>query len=344
MNHLFERTVTLDGKFQVGAVVAHHIYLCCRQLVAFHLVNPSFNRLYDFRTIKRIDMIPSFSVAAITGEEAAIMNAFKRTTEVIALRIERIARMFDVPSAVFTHFGDIDIQTAHSVSVSVAGEIEVAIGTEGGEFFIARRVDRCSDILDATIASSCDANAPDILAAFAARHVADEIQPVAIRREGRVGEIGQCVFGEFHLRGFSPCSIRAVAHGDGGIAGIRRVGDTLGDKHLTIVSRECWRTLVEFGIQACTDGFWLTPFPFVVLLAVEDVTRLGACDAAQFVTLCLVAGGSPIELVVLVAKEHRRIVGTARVEDFHLLHLVSGSVCLLLGCRLRRLQTCVGCS
>ena len=92
-NLLFERSVALYAQFEVGAVVAHHVHLCGRQLVGIHLIHPSFHRLHDFRILKAVDVVVATPVAPVRREEPAVVQSLKRHAEVVALRVQRKSRV-----------------------------------------------------------------------------------------------------------------------------------------------------------------------------------------------------------------------------------------------------------
>ena len=110
-------------------------------------------------------------------------------------------------------------------------------------------------------------------------------------------------------------------------------------KHLALVNREAAGALVEVAVQSRFYLLWLAPFALVVFLREEYVACLCARYARNLVALSLVACRREVELVVLVAEEHGRIVGASRVEDVHFLHCVARAVLLPFGCLLCRLQS-----
>ena len=52
------------------------------------------------------------------------------------------------------HLGNIDVESAQS-EMSVAAEVQVAIGTEGGKHLVARSVDRLAKVLYSSQSGSC---------------------------------------------------------------------------------------------------------------------------------------------------------------------------------------------
>ena len=194
-----------------------------------------------------------------------------------------------------------------------------------GKHLVARGVDGLAEILHAAEAASRDAYAPDVEAALASGHVADEVEPVAVGRDGGMGKAGERVAADLQFRWLAQGCVGALADGDLGVAGIGGVGGTLREIHLASIDAEGGRGLVEVGVEARVDGAGALPPSLLVLLADEDVGVLRARDAAQLVALRLVARGREKELVKLVAEEHRRVVGTAGVEDLHPLHRIFGS-------------------
>ena len=212
-----------------------------------------------------------------------------------------------MPLPVFAHLGYVDVEPAHA-GMPVGREIEVAIGTESRELLVARCVDGFAHVLHAAETGTCQAHAPDVESALASRHVGHEVEPLPVGRNGRMRIAGKRVAGKLHLLRLAPGSITPAGSDNRGIAWIGRVGDTLGEIHLTLVGRETTGSLVVVRVQSAGHRFGLAPFPLVVFLRHEDIASLSARDAAQFVARRLVAGGSEIKLVILVAEEHRRIV------------------------------------
>ena len=68
------------------------------------------------------------------------------------------------------------------------------------------------------------------------------------------------------------------------------------------------------------EQLWFAPLALVVFLREEDVAVLRPRDAAEFVALCFVARGGEVEIFMVLAEKHGRVVGTPRIENLHLLH------------------------
>ena len=179
----------------------------------------------------------------------------------------------------FVNLCDEDVETSHS-RVAVAREVEVAIGSEGREHLVARRVDGVAQVLNATECSSYESDSPNVKSTLSTRHIRTEIEPLAIGRDGGVGVAGECVVGDFHFRRFPPCGVRAVGLHDLRIARIAGVGNTLGEIHLATIRAERAGSFVEVGVQSSADGFGAAPLAFVVFLGDEDVGRFCACNTA----------------------------------------------------------------
>ena len=179
--HVGERAVRAHAELVVRAVVAHQVYLCRRQFVSVHFVDPSLDGLHDFGVLEAVDVVPSASVASVGTEESAVVRAFERHAEVVGLRVERIARVFQfVSSCALVNLCDEDVEAAHA-RMAVARKIEVAVGTEGREHLVARRVDGVAQILNTTeSAAAQELDAPDVESALAARHVRTEVEPLAV--------------------------------------------------------------------------------------------------------------------------------------------------------------------
>ena len=146
--------------------------------------------------------------------------------------------------------------------------------------------------------------APDVESAHTSRHVTDEIEPFAIRRDGGVGIAAGGILRDGELAGFRPGGIASFRHHDGGIAWMGRVGLTLGEIHRPTIRRQTAGTLVKVGVQFRVDALGFAPSALVVLLREEDVCGLGTCDPAPVVALCLVTGGGEVEQVIVVTAYH----------------------------------------
>ena len=109
-----KRTVATHAQLLVGAVAAHHIHQCGGQLVAVLLVHPSFHALYNLRIFKAIYVVPSAAVVAVGCKESAIVYSLERHSEVVGLRIERIAGMLYVVFAVLANGGNEYVESAHA--------------------------------------------------------------------------------------------------------------------------------------------------------------------------------------------------------------------------------------
>ena len=117
-------------------------------------------------------MIPTSAVTTIAGEEASVVLSLKSHSEVIALRIERIAWMLYGPSACQrVGFGDEDVKSAHA-GMTVGRKIQVAIGSEGGEFLVAGSIYRFTHILYGNhVARGGELCAPYIESSHSPRHI-----------------------------------------------------------------------------------------------------------------------------------------------------------------------------
>ena len=186
--------------------------------------------------------------------------------------------------------------------MTVAGEIKIAIRTEGGEHLVARGVDGRPQILHrARFGSAQQAAAPDINSAHAATHIADEIQPLSIGTHSGVGETAGGIAGDDKLLRFAPGGIATFRHHDTGVTRVGGVGLALGKVHRLAIGREAAGTLVEGRVKLRGYHLRLAPFALLILLGIEDVGTLGACDAIDFVALRLIAGRGEVKLVVGIA-------------------------------------------
>ena len=180
-----------------------------RQFVAPHFVYPSLDGGHYLRVVEGVDVIVSPSVLAVGREEPAVVQSLERHAEVIALRVQRIARVQHlVFPGLAVHLCHIDVESAHA-HVSVAAEIEVAVGAERREHLVARCVDRLTEVFHTAQSCGSEAYAPDVETAHASGHVADKIQPFAIGADGGVGITAQRVACNLQLCSLSPCRVRA---------------------------------------------------------------------------------------------------------------------------------------
>lgn len=163
-------------------------------------------------------MVPSSRVTAVGGEESAVVFTLEGHTEVIALRVERKARVGKLLPPILSCVDKEDVVSSQP-RMPVAGEIEITIRPESREGFIALGVDGASYVLYAPKACRRDTYPPNIEATDATGHIRCEIEPLTVRREGRVGVAGQGVAGELHGRGLAPGSIAAGGFYNLGIAG-----------------------------------------------------------------------------------------------------------------------------
>ena len=203
-DHIGERTVAAHGECFVGAVVANKVHFGSGELIAVHLVDPTLDGLYNLWVFEAVDMVPAAAVATIRAEVATIIRTLKGHAEVIALRVKRIAGVFQNIAAGLRVDGcDEDIETAHA-RMAVAREVEVAVGSEGWEHLVARSVDGVAEVFNASHPTGRQADAPDVETALATRHVGAEVEPLSIGRDSRVGIAGERVAGYLHLRGLAP--------------------------------------------------------------------------------------------------------------------------------------------
>ena len=76
--------------------------------------------------------------------------------------------------------GNEEVEASHA-GMAVGGEIEVTVGSEGGEHFVTRGVDRLAEILRGSRLIANELATPDIEASQTTGHVTGEIQPFAVR-------------------------------------------------------------------------------------------------------------------------------------------------------------------
>ena len=114
LQYALKRAVATHAQLLVGAVAAHHIHQCGWQFVAVLLVHPSLHALYNLRIFKTIYVVPSAAVVAVGCKEATVVHTLECHTEVVGLRIERIAGMFYVVFAVLANGGNEYVESAHA--------------------------------------------------------------------------------------------------------------------------------------------------------------------------------------------------------------------------------------
>ena len=214
--------------------------------------------------------------------------------------------------------------------MSVAGEVEVAVGAEDGEHLVARCVDGESDVLHAAHAVVGERDAPDVEAALSAGHVAGEVEPTSVGRDGGMGEAGECVLADLQELGLAPGGVAAGAGVNLCVAGIVGVEGADGEVHRLSVGREAAGAFLVLAVEVTLGGFGLFPLAFVVLAGEEDVGALGARDAAYLVAFSVVAGGGEVEHVAVVAQECGREVAAPTGEDGLLLDAVERELFLPL--------------
>ncbi len=146
LDFLRKGAVATNAEFQVRTVVTHHIDLSSSQFVSVFLIHPALYRLHNLWMLETVDVVPATGIATVAGEVAPVVHTLEGHAEVVALRIERKARMFDDPLAQGVGVGNVDVEATHSLA-AVAREVEVAIGSEGGKLLVAGCVDGSSKVL-----------------------------------------------------------------------------------------------------------------------------------------------------------------------------------------------------
>ena len=119
------------------------------------------------------------------------------------------------------------------------------------------------------------------------------------------------VFSDGHLGEFSPRGIRAQRGAYCGIARIGGIAHAACQIHRLIVGCEAAGSFVKLGVHFSLYHLGLFPLAFFILHRHHYISVFGACDTAQLVACHLIAGRGEIELIVVIACQHRRVVGTA---------------------------------
>ena len=171
-DYFAERTVEFEQHLFVGTVVTNHVHLTLWQFVTVLLVHPSGDGLDHFGAFKGEYLVPSTSVGAIGGEVSTIVEAVERHAEVVAVRIDRIGQVVNVPTlGSGVKAGAINVETAHA-HFSIGAVVEVTIGSEGRKPLVAACVDGLSEVLNGSEPSvAFDADAPKVGTTQSTGHV-----------------------------------------------------------------------------------------------------------------------------------------------------------------------------
>ena len=217
--------------------------------------------------------------------------------------------------------------------MTVAREIQITIRTKGREHLITRSIHLRTHILYSCNTVAGEHSLPYIKTAHATRHIAHKIQPFAIGTHSRMGKAQQRVSRQYQFSRLSPCSIAAVTRHNLCIARVSSVSSTLSKIHSALVARETTHTLIKITVQSAIHHLRALPLPTFVFLSHENIASLSASNTTQFTSRRLVACRSEIQLIVVLTKEHRRIVCFVRVENVHSLNRISATF-LLPFCRI----------
>ena len=118
-----ERSISLDGHFLVGAVVAYNHDLSLWQFVTLFFIHPSLHGGHNFWIVETVDVVVASSILSVGRKIASIVRTFECHAEIVSLGIERIAGMFYLVSMVYgVYLGDIDVESTHA-HMSIAAEI-----------------------------------------------------------------------------------------------------------------------------------------------------------------------------------------------------------------------------
>ena len=325
---LGERAVALEGQFQVGSIVAHHIDESFGQFIAILLVNPSRHGIRDFRTLEGHDVVPSAGIASARAEVAAIVHSLEGHAEIVAAAVHRVFQVGDVPGLFLLRAVQLcaeEVQSSHSW-MAVAAEVKISVGTEGGEHLVAFRVDGSAHVFHAAQCAVGQRDAPDVQPSQSARHIADEIEPVSIGADSRVGIAREGILADGEQRRLAPRGIASLAGVYLGIARVVGVVGAAGQIHRFPVGAETDGSFVVLAVQFALHALHGHPFPLVVLLGEEDVGSFGSCDAADLVARSLGACAAQEELVGFLAQQDRAVVGSSAVQVGFLLHRVECGV------------------
>ena len=331
LHRLLERAVGKHAQFLVRAVAAHHIHHCLGQFVAVLLIYPALHRLQHFGIRKFENLVPASSArGAVGGEETTVVQALERDAEIVGKGVHRRGQVLHFPRVAQSVLcGAVKVEAAHSAA-SVAGEIEFAVGAEGGETLVARRVNGRSEIFNrANAVAARDAGAPKVEAAHTARHVGGEIEPAAVGRRGRVGVRGERVGSDFQSLGLAPRRVGAVGRPYFCHTGILRIGAAYGEIHRFAVGRKGASPFVEISVHAL---HLLRRFPLTLFVerGKEDVAVFRARDAAYLVARHLLARGGEIDLLGLLSHKGRGVVRARAVEERHGFHGIGRAALLHL--------------
>ena len=182
----------------------------CARLVR----DQSFSEELHLRQGELIDLVISFLVASVGGEEPVLCLSGERDTEIISVAVERCAQIKEHPHHRISDrrvAGCFEqVQTAVT-RVAVAGEVECAVGMDVRIHLIGGRVDARSKRLGVDPFAVVQFGTPYILTAYTSGRVTHEIERVAGRIECRVAYGDRAVRKQFHLLRFTPFAAGAVA-------------------------------------------------------------------------------------------------------------------------------------
>ena len=157
--------------------------------------------------VKGIEVVTPPCVPAVAAEKAAIAPSLKGHAKVITLRVQRVTRVVErVAARLRIHRGHVYVQPAHAF-MAIAGEVEVAIGTESGKHLVPWGIDGLPKVLRAAQPRGSEPCPPQVEPSLPARHVGDEIQPLAIGRDGGVGVTGERVDANLQRGGLAPSGV-----------------------------------------------------------------------------------------------------------------------------------------
>ena len=167
--------------------------------------------------------------------------------------------------------------------------------------------------------------APKIKPAVAAWQIRREIEPTAVRRDGRVCIRRERVARDFEQLRFSPCGVSTCGRPYLSHARPLRISAANGKVHRLAVGRKRASPFVKSRVEFALYGFRTLPDALLVFLRPVDVPGHHAGNVALFIARHLGAGRREIKAVRSISRQRGAIIRTVGVEELRLLDGVSRS-------------------
>lgn len=230
---------------------------------------------------KLIDAVDGFLLPAVGGEKAVLGVAGKGDAEVVGIGVEGCAHVEDEPCRGVADGG---VALCHEevepavAGVSVGGEIERAVGVDGGVHLIAGGVDLRTEVLHVDPFFAVQLRHVEVFSAHAVRGIGDEIEGVA-RGAQRGMPYGDAAVGEeFDLLRLAPFAAGAQGLIDfsAEVLPVDRLG--VGEEHGAAVLGEAAYAQLRRGFGSAGGvGFLLVAFLVVKPFGERDVLPFAGC-------------------------------------------------------------------